>query len=164
MTKVTGVFLSVVLLLTGTSCIKRASTGQNVTPYEQVMAINAALGATNRSVLAGVVSLNNAQAGSQPVLSDEKAAPVIRAQGKIAVDHIALSKILLEGPTMATNQADQIKLLVDDIKNQITPLINNGDLGVKNPTSQANLSNELNSVSVLTDILLVDLKNAGVLK
>ena len=154
-------FLLFVLLSMSLGCALKHPDSTPVTPYEKVILANATLAQTNNSIARGVIQL---QATNPPVLSATTTERILRIQASIAADDNKLTLILDQGPTVAKVQAAQIQSLITAISQEVDLGIQDGSLGVKNPTSQQTFTTDLGLIKDLSQQIVNTLKVAGVLQ
>ncbi len=145
-------FLLLALACT-TACIHKPSGP--VSAWERVNVNMAALAQVNNDIAKGVIALQQAD-----VITVQQAAPVLNFQETVANDHMAIEKILAAGSTQAASRSAEIQALLDEIKSQGTQLIQSGGLGVKNPKSQQNFTQDLQAIVNLTEVILTNFQLA----
>jgi hypothetical protein len=140
----------VVSIVFSGACAKRVD-GSNVTPYEQVMSWNAAMAVANNYVARGVI-----ESSDSGFLSVADAAKVIAVNEKISQYDIELTAILAKGPQAAKLEADQIRILLLQIRDSSAALVRQGLAGEK-------LNRNLNSIYFMADLILGQLQSMNII-
>jgi hypothetical protein len=133
---------------------------RNATPVEQALAYNDSLAQANKAVADTVM---NASGTTPPLLSIEQANKILTAQSRIADFDRQLTPLLVSAGTV-TGNADRIELLLDEIKAAANPLIQSGDLGIKDPKTQQEVMAAFKNVYSFADLVVNMLQQAGLLK
>src|SRR5882762_2317536 len=136
------------VLLSAIGCIHRQGSNQPVTPYEQVMVWNDALAQTNNHIARGIIEV------SPSLVAPEKAAVVLRAQKTIAVIDEQLTTLLKQGPDAAKLNSASLQVLLNQLKQSLTNLIDSGAIGIKNPATQQTFDADIQAVAGLVDNIL----------
>src|SRR5437762_1738531 len=141
-------FALVCVLLSTIGCIHRQGSNQPVTPYERVMVWNDALAQTNNHIARGIIEV------SPSLVAPEKAAVVLREQKTIAVIDEQLTTILKQGLDAAKLNSASLQVLLTQLKQSVTKLIDSGAIGVKNPATQQTFDMDIQTVASLADNIL----------
>jgi len=143
-----AIFITILMLVT-TACIHKPSGP--VSTWERLNVNMAALAQINDDLAKGVIAVQ--QAG---VIGVQQAAPVLNYQEAVAKDHAAIENIFSAGSAQAVSQSDKVHVLLEEIRNQGTTLIQSGGLGVKNPKSQQTFTQDLQGIVNLAEVILAD--------
>jgi hypothetical protein len=150
--------LLVAVLMMQAACLHR-SDGTKASPFETAVTYNAVLAETNNGVAKGVIMAQGAG-----LLSVGAANTILTEQRNIAVAHKAITAILAQGQKASTAQADQITALLNQIQSSANKLVGSGVIGVKNPASQNTFQGDITLIGSLGNLVVTNLKLAGVLK
>jgi hypothetical protein len=133
------------------------------TPYEQVMAYNAALAEGNRGVAQGVIDVQRAG-----FLTLAQANNVHEVQFKVAGLHKRLTKILEAGPDAAKGNATEIRSIltqVKDLSNALTTDTKYGVLQARSDTGAMQaLRASIGTVYTMANSILTGLQEAHILQ
>ncbi len=145
-------------------CAHVASTpgvpARNATPLEKALAYNDSLAQANKAVAQVVI---NANGTTPPLLSTDQANKILIAQSRIADFDRQLTPLLGTAGSVTAN-AGKIELLLDEIKAAANPLIQSGDLGIKDPKTQQEVLAAFKNVYGFADLVANMLQQAGLLK
>jgi hypothetical protein len=151
-----------ILALLVASCAKRAATpgvpATPVTPMEQFASTNATIATTNHAIEQGVAQLNAAG-----VLSDSLTRTILDWHFTVA-DTDKQITLIVQSSASAATKGQQIRALISQLKTSAVGLVNNGELGVKNPASQQSISADIQAILTLCDAIVLDLQNGGVIQ
>jgi hypothetical protein len=111
----------------------------------------AALAQVNAEVAKGIIAVQ--QSGAMTV---QQAAQILSFQELVAKDHSAIENILAAGAAPASDRAEEIKALLNEIKDQGTLLIQSGTLRISNPKSQQTFTADLQAIVNLANSVLTD--------
>jgi hypothetical protein len=145
-------------------CAHVASTAgvpaRNATPLEKALAYNDSLAQANKAVAQAVI---NANGTTPPLLNEAQTNKILVAQSRIADFDRQLTPLLASTASVTANAA-RIQTLLDEIKLAANPLIQSGDLGIKDPKTQQEVLAAFKNVYSFADLVLGALTSAGMLK
>jgi hypothetical protein len=133
---------------------------RNATPLETALAYNDSLAQANKAVAEAVI---NANGTTPPLLNEAQTNKILVAQSRIADFDRQLTPLLVSAGTVTANGA-RIQLLLDEIKMAANPLIQSGDLGIKDPKTQQEVLAAFKNVYSFADLVVSTLQQAGLLK
>ena len=133
---------------------------RNATPLEKALAYNDSLAQANKAVAQTVI---NANGTTPPLLTTDQANKILIAQSRIADFDRQLTPLLASAASVTANAA-KIQLLLDEIKLAANPLIQSGDLGIKDPKTQQAVLAAFKDVYSFADLVVSMLQQAGLLK
>jgi hypothetical protein len=105
----------------------------------------------------------NANGTTPPLLSTDQANKILIAQSRIADFDRQLTPLLGTAASVTANGA-KIQLLLDEIKLAANPLIQSGDLGIKDQKTQQQVMAAFKDVYSFADLVVSMLQQAGLLK
>jgi hypothetical protein len=159
-----AVAVALILVLSFCGCVHVASTpgvpARNATPLEKALVYNDSLAQANKAVALTVI---NANGTTPPLLSQDQANKILIAQSRIADFDRQLTPLLGTAAGVTAN-ASKIELLLDEIKAAANPLIQSGDLGIKDPKTQQEVLAAFKNVYSFADLVVNMLQQAGLLK
>lgn len=131
------------------------------TPFQQVLLWNQGLAESNQSVAKMVQGL---AATTPPMIDIPTAQKVLVLQFRIAAADKKLTQVLEQGPEYTSGHAAQVNDFITDITGAATELINTGNIGVKDPAKQQQLTGLIQGLDGLAKLIVTGLQQAGVLK
>jgi hypothetical protein len=161
-------FLGVVLTCALTACFgcaahvkgTTAAPGRAGTPLENALAYNATLAQSNLAVAHLVINANN---NAPPLIPTDAANTVLMAQSRIADLDRQLTPLLANAGTIG-GSSPQIQQLLAEIQSAATPIVNGGDLGIKDANTQKAILTAMNGVLDAAGKVLATLQAGGLLK
>jgi hypothetical protein len=145
-------------------CTHVASTAgvpaRNATPLEKALAYNDSLAQANKAVAQTVI---NANGTTPPLLSEAQTNKILVAQSRIADFDRQVTPLLASTASVTANAA-KISELLDEIRLAANPLIQSGDLGIKDPKTQQEVLAAFKNVYSFADLVVNMLQQAGLLK
>jgi hypothetical protein len=144
------------LMISCAATTPKPQTGQ-LTPWQQVTPALNAITTVNDAVLNGVIDVN--QAG---LLPQSTTAAVLLEQARVADVVEQLNAIVKQGSAATAAQASQVSTLIAQIENSATTMVNAGDLGVKDPKTQQEVSAIISGLGTSAETLFNVLSAAGV--
>lgn len=153
--RVIGLLILTVLL---SGCAAHRPGGQQPTPFEKVMSVNAQIAELNNVIARGIIAAQRAGLMDVPT-----AARILDAQKMIALDHQQVTYMLARGPDFAKLNGPQLRQLVSNFQYRLLEVLSRGGLAVKNPQSQQSFEGDIRLMSTLADTLASDLQAAGIL-
>lgn len=139
--------LVAVLIISTVACLHK-SGGTKVTPWEKVHTYNAVFAETNNTVERGAEA-----AASSGLLNPSQAGVVIAWTGQVASVHQQITSILEKG--MVTDaDLSTVRVLLTQIKDSGTALVNSGALGIKNPKTQQTFAADIDAIYSAGDAIL----------
>ena len=133
---------------------------RQATPLEQALAYNDSLAQANKAIAQAVI---NANGTTPPLLSNDQANKILIAQSRIADFDRQLTPLLVSAASV-TASAAKISQLLDEIKAAANPLIQGGDLGIKDAKTQQEVLSAFRNVYNFADLIVNVLGQAGLLK
>lgn len=161
--KVLGALLVVMLATGAGGCAPHVPTtagvpARNATPIEKALAYNAGLAEGNKTIAQAVVDANSQ---TPPLIETEYANKLLVMQSRVADFDRQLTPLLADSATVTANSA-RIELLLDEIKQAASGV--QGDVGIKNATTQKKISDAIAQVYQFADLALTALTTARLLK
>ncbi len=124
-------------------------TNSTTTPWEQVTAYSATFADSNQAIEMGTQTLVSTR-----ILSVGQAAPIIRFTLQVAQAHQQITAILAKGSAVTSGDLATITTLLQQIQTSGQALINSGALGIKNPTTQNTISQDLAGLISVGNLIL----------
>lgn len=155
-----SISLTVIMFMQG-GCAKKPNaqgTTSQASPYEQVMAWNAAMAQANHSVEQGVIIVQQSN-----LLSVEETNRVLTVQAKVAILDKQATLILEKGPTSAKLQSTQLRDLLSQIRDSAATLVADPALGTTNSARTMNLKASIDALYYLADLIFNTLHTEGII-
>ncbi len=155
-----AVFL--VVLLGGCAAVRPSAPGtptRPATPYENILAWNAALANANLAIAQGVIAANDANEISVPMAN-----LILTAQSKIADADRQLTLILQKGQQAAAGDSASVKALLTQIQQSAQDMIRSGTAGIKNPARAEAIRASVGSVITLASQMYNTFANLGIIE
>lgn len=128
------------------------------TPYQQVLAWNAAMAESNRIIAEGVIT-----AHSQHMITLEEANPILSVQYQIASWDRELTMLLQAKDHGGPANVQRIQSLIGQIRDSANSLVQRGSLPVKDPATASKIKVSVDSTFFLADLIIRGLADAGVI-
>lgn len=128
------------------------------TPYQQVLAWNAAMAESNRIIAEGVINAHKVNRITTP-----EAGQILSVQFQIASWDKELTQILQVKDAGGPANTPRIQQLIGQIRDSANSLVQRNSIPIKDPATAAKVKVSIDSTFFLADLIIRGLVDAGVI-